>query len=97
MMICQVGDEMAVQPCVEINFRRTMGHVALSLSRFVEVGKCGYFSIDYINGCQAMHEFKRKCKEQGFRVKEKRLTEGLFLLTPLVEGSCFVAKLEMIK
>lgn len=33
MMICRGdGDTLLIQPCVEINLRRTMGHVALALS-----------------------------------------------------------------
>ena len=34
MMIVKLADakELCVHPCVEINFRRPMGHVALSLS-----------------------------------------------------------------
>ena len=32
MMIVAAGDGFLLHPCVEINLRRTMGHVALSLT-----------------------------------------------------------------
>lgn len=46
MMICQRkdGDGYLLNPCVEINLRRTMGHVALSLSRR---GQRGSMAVGY--------------------------------------------------
>lgn len=34
MMLVKVGTEIKVHPCVELNLRRTMGHVALALESF---------------------------------------------------------------
>ena len=48
MMICSPWEEgtsdVVLNPCIEINMRRTMGHVALALSR---KGQRGTMSIDY--------------------------------------------------
>jgi len=32
MMIVAVGNELKLHPCVELNLRRTMGHIALAIS-----------------------------------------------------------------
>ncbi len=49
MMLCRTGagDRICVHPCVEINLRRTMGHVAASLGRFVAPSSEASFVIDY--------------------------------------------------
>lgn len=49
MMVCSnpaapFGQNIRLNPCIEINMRRTMGHVALALSR---KGQRGTMSIDY--------------------------------------------------
>ena len=49
MMVCRddsapSGQDIRLNPCIEINMRRTMGHVALALSR---KGQRGTMSIDY--------------------------------------------------
>lgn len=37
MMVVRVGDKLKVHPCVELNLRGTMGHVALALTRRLKV------------------------------------------------------------
>ena len=50
MMVVTRDDEegFLLQPCVEINLRRTMGHVALSLTPFME-GLPKTMCVDYEN------------------------------------------------
>ncbi|MDY4966911.1 MAG: hypothetical protein SO094_00910, partial [Prevotella sp.] len=40
MMIIKTQSGLKVNPCVEINLRRTMGHVALSLSPTIREQQC---------------------------------------------------------
>ncbi len=47
MMIVCNGNEACLHPCVEINMRRTMGHVALALS---QQGERGIMNIAFDNG-----------------------------------------------
>ena len=37
MMVVSVDNKLMVHPCVELNLRRTMGHVALALTRRFKV------------------------------------------------------------
>lgn len=46
MMIVETGDCVRLHPCVELNLRRTMGHVALSLAEVEGMNNC-IFSIEY--------------------------------------------------
>ena len=48
MMVVRVNDRLLLHPCVEINLRRTMGHVALTLSP-VDDGICRVMRITYSN------------------------------------------------
>lgn len=47
MMVVEEGDSLKLHPCVEVNLRRTMGHVAMSLRKFVKERKMGLFLLDY--------------------------------------------------
>ena len=47
MMVCQTADGYSLNPCIEINLRRTMGHVALALT---EQGYRGTMSVLYNKG-----------------------------------------------
>ena len=48
MMVVRENDRLLLHPCVEINLRRTMGHVALTLSP-VDDGICRVMRITYSN------------------------------------------------
>lgn len=50
MMLVEVGGEVFVHPCVEINVRRTMGLLSLELARLVSPGREGLFTIVFKRG-----------------------------------------------
>lgn len=49
MMVVRNGDVLALHPCVELNLRMTMGHVALLIGKHFEAGR-GIMRIVYVNG-----------------------------------------------
>ena len=98
MMLCDIGlsDGLAVHPCVEINLRRTMGQVAVDLSRWLASGSEARFVIDYekSDGVLWTDHQKRK-QERPLLVHDKLLQDGYIALTPVTPHTHYRARLEV--
>lgn len=50
MMVCETADgELRLNPCIELNLRRTMGHVAIALTDRLDTKGLGLFSFKHIS------------------------------------------------
>lgn len=98
MMLCDVGssDGLAVHPCVEINLRRTMGQVAVDLSRWLAPGSEARFVIDFEKPDGALWADHRKRKlDRPLHVYDNLLLDGYVALTPVIPHTHYRARLDV--
>ena len=96
MMLCRVegSGELSVHPCVEVNLRRTMGHVAASLARFLAPGIEARFVIDYCaEAGSLLADQERKIREMPWQMAGGKLSAGYLPLTPVTPSSRYRAAL----
>ena len=96
MMLCrqhQTG-EIMLHPCVEINVRRTMGHLALSLASLVAPGKEAVFNIHYEVRASDLRDFATALSKPVLNESGK-LYKGALLLAPVTEETHYLAWLEI--
>ena len=83
MMTCMLPDgHVALHPCVEINFRRTMGQMAQSLVECLPEWRNTIFEIKYEDSPEKLYSFFLQCPEK------------YMLLTPLTKWTQFAAYLK---
>lgn len=99
MMVCREGDSLSVCPCVEINFRRTMGMVANSLGIMPDEGSTAWFRIASDSSAErlssrmaALASRMPLVKSRAYAGDERYLT-GYLPLTPIGSGTRFHAYL----
>lgn len=99
MMLCRSEAGIAVFPCVEINFRHTMGMLANSIGITPDIGCHAWFCIERAGKDGEMLEQMRRITAQNppiksrcFRGDESFLT-GYLPLTPVAETTRFHAYL----
>lgn len=95
MMVCREGNTLKIHPCVEINLRQTMGHVAMSLSRVINPKKMAQFSIRFEHSSAKLQQFVQQLQTPTFD-DENRLVSGCLPLVPLTSESQYVAWLEVL-
>lgn len=98
MMVCRgTGDvSHCVHPCVEINFRQTMGLVARRFyDRFVVEGRTGFFYVDYSReaGKLMKDHVKRKALLPG-ACRSARIENGYYSLTPVTSDTHYRVRVE---
>ena len=99
MMLCRrEGHEtLFLHPCVEVNLRRTMGHVAASLARFLAPGAEARFVIDYCAEAGSLQaDQERKIREMPWQMAGGKLSAGYLPLTPVIPSSCYRAALWVV-
>ncbi|GHT57372.1 hypothetical protein FACS18945_1490 [Bacteroidia bacterium] len=86
MLIYKNGENYALQPCVEINMRKSMGYLAIKLfEKYIDNNSVGYFFVQH-----------SKSFEQKTPVFEnKRLKSGSLMLCPLTAESNYMAYLQI--
>ena len=97
MMVCKTRDGAAIFPCVEMNFRHTMGMAANMLGIKPDVGSVAWFRI--LRGSRAgelLSETRRIAREMpiaGYASNSEweSFAEGYLPLTPVNEGTLFHA------
>jgi hypothetical protein len=85
MMFCKVGDGVVLHPCVEINFRRTMGQVAQSVAERFPSSVPSRMELVYKPSPTALRAF--------FASKD---ADAVRLLTPLTDKTQFAAYFDFI-
>ena len=98
MMLCRESDsaECCLHPCVEINFRYTMGLVAVRLSRFLQEGSEGVFKIEYFKDSNHLKAYyEEKMKEKTMVVEGGKMVKGFLSLTPITSNTHYIASLEV--
>lgn len=81
-----------IHPCVEINARRTMGYVSLSLKKLLHREAQGIFSIQHFPA-GAEKECTRMQAESPLYISEGKIRHGILPLTDYTHGAKFVAML----
>ena len=91
MMVCQIGEEYAVHPCVEVNLRMNMGVVSrLFFDRFMHPKTSGRYVIDYYPHPGDALRFHEEMKlRYPLEVCDGRMMEGYLSLTPVFEDTAY--------
>ena len=97
MMICNVRGEMCIIPCVEINYRQTMGMVARVLNdQYLAHQATGTFMIEHFSNHQKLVDFvEEKSKEAPLEVEGGRVCKGFMPLVPVTALSQNLAYMEV--
>ena len=94
MMICRDKDGLKLHPCVEINFRNTMGILALHLERFVSNRCTGIFQMRYEHTETALQTYAAALPTPRFD-SDGKLCQGCLLLTPILADTRYIAWLSV--
>lgn len=96
MMVCRTARGLCVHPCVELNLRRTMGHVALNLSRRLAPDCEGWFGLDFDADSRLLAERSARRGEAGPLLHDgTHLAGGVLPLTPIDGQTHFHAYLSV--
>lgn len=83
--------ELKINPCLEINFRHTMGHVALALKGRISENKTGRFQI-FFNPRKTYFEYANDLKlKHPLKMKNNKIEAGFLSLTDISETTRFGA------
>ncbi len=87
----------AIQPCVEINLRYTMGYLAHHFSdRFVAEQSSGRLTLDFFAGKgEALQHHLQQCREFPLEVVSGKIVSGYHALTPVGETTGFTASVRV--
>lgn len=98
MMIYKEEDgDYRIHPCVEINLRYTMGMLALSLGeRYVSEHSEGIFTLSFHpEKGEALRKHRKDEYDFPLRMQTNKLVSGYINLTPVMEETKFMARLEI--
>ena len=89
----QVDESFAINPCVEINMRMTMGMVArLFYDRFVELGKKGTFAIEHgLTKGDLLTKHELLTNQYPLIINDGKIKAGYLSLCPINETTCYSA------
>lgn len=85
MMICRIGENWQVHPCVEINLRMNMGVVSrLFFDRWMDPLVRGRFVVEhYFADGEALEAHHRLLESCPLSIRDNRMTGGYLSLTPV--------------
>jgi hypothetical protein len=90
------GGNFRLHPCVEVNLRRTMGHLALRLQERLAPGSEGLFQILYHKQAgEALNWASRMKEEAPLRLRGGRPASGCLFLTPINASTCYTASVQI--
>ena len=89
----QVDETFAINPCVEINMRMTMGMVArLFYDHFVANGKQGTFTIEHgLTEGELLTKHQILTNQYPLIIKDGKIEAGYLSLCPINETTCYSA------
>ena len=93
MMICQEPDGMCIHPCVEINYRHTMGYVARVIKdRFLVKQAQGRFMIQNFRTPDELQCFVKENQANApLHIQQGKLQRGFLPLVPVTPNSVNLA------
>jgi hypothetical protein len=91
-----IEGELKINPCLEINWRFTMGHVTLNLEQYLHKEVKAIFRT-YYNNQKSFSIFAREnIQNQPLKLSDGKIASGFIPLTEISEGSIFGAYLSVI-
>ena len=91
MLIYKSGDQYQINPCIEINMRKTMGYLALELQKkLLYPLSSGYFFVDY-NLAKVYQQNKEWKQQFPLVIEDGRIKSGYLSLCPVTETSNYHA------
>jgi hypothetical protein len=99
MMIYKKNNEFLLNPCVEINFRPTMGLIANEFyKKFVDINSEGIFYLDfYKNSYDLLQEHKQKTTDNPLVIENGKIISGYLSLSPILKNANYRARVEINK
>lgn len=91
-----IEGELKINPCLEINWRFTMGHVALNLEQYLHKEAKAIFRTYYDNQKSFSIFAGENIQNQPLKLSEGKITSGFIPLTEISEGSIFGAYLSVV-
>jgi hypothetical protein len=93
MMICHEPEGMCIHPCVEINYRHTMGYVARVIAdRLLAEGAQGQFMIQHFRTHEQLTSFVDESKFSfPLNIKQGKILSGFLPLVPITPHSLNLA------
>ena len=97
MMICQEAGEMLIHPCVEINYRATMGYLARVLKdNFLADDAQGWFMIRHFRTHEELVRFAEGNKVKSpLHIQQNRIYSGFLPLVPVLSSTLNLAYIEV--
>nr|MCR4765638.1 hypothetical protein [Bacteroidaceae bacterium] len=97
MMICEEEGKMCIHPCVEINYRATMGYLARILKDdFLTEDAHGKFFIKHFSTHDELVSFVEENKQKApLDIQNRRLRSGFLPLVPVRPDSMNIAYLDV--
>ena len=96
MLIYQADGQYRLNPCVEINMRKSMGYLAIQLfNNYILPSSQGEFFVKYYPGRQAVEQHEVLTKQYPLVVDGQRIKSGYFALCPVLEDSQYLAYVQV--
>lgn len=89
-------DMLKINPCLEINWRFTMGHVALNLEKYLNKETKAIFRTYYHNKIPFSVFADEKIKQLPLKLAGGKIESGFIPLTEISEGSIFGAYMVVV-
>ena len=97
MLVYQSGNQYHLNPCVEINMRKSMGYLAIQLfSNYVSPSSQGAFFVKYHPGKQAIRQHEEWTKQYPLVLDKQRIKSGYLTLCPVTENSQYHTFIQVI-
>jgi hypothetical protein len=91
-----IEGELKINPCLEINWRFTMGHVALNLEQYLHKEVKAIFRTYYDNQKSFFIFARENIQNQPLKLSDGKIASGFIPLTEISEDSIFGAYLSVI-
>ena len=95
MMVYSDSQSIKIMPCVELNLRTTMGHIACAFgNRYIHAGKIGKMRVLFHGNDNSLQEFVSSLNKPV--IENGKLISGTIFLTPLYKDSKYTATITIV-